>query len=94
MPSVFKVLGFFVYFWSNEGKPLEPIHVHVSKKISPSGSKFWLYSDGSIHLESNGARLTETELRKIQRILKAHFDEIVFCWEVYFKVKAVYKDQL
>ncbi len=29
MPQIFKVAGYLVYFWSNEGVPLEPIHVHI-----------------------------------------------------------------
>ena len=29
MPQVFKLGSYWVYFWTNEGKPLEPIHVHI-----------------------------------------------------------------
>jgi len=31
MPQVFKIGSYWIYFWSNENEPLEPIHVHVSK---------------------------------------------------------------
>lgn len=31
MPQVFKIGSFHVYFWSDEGMPLEPVNVHVSK---------------------------------------------------------------
>ena len=31
MPQVFKIGSYWVYFWANENKPLEPIHVHISK---------------------------------------------------------------
>ena len=27
MPQIFKIGSFWVYFWSNEGVPLEPVHV-------------------------------------------------------------------
>ncbi len=30
MPCLFKYMGYLIYFWSNEGAPVEPIHVHVS----------------------------------------------------------------
>ena len=30
MPQVFKIGSFWVYFWANENKPVEPIHVHVA----------------------------------------------------------------
>lgn len=35
MPQVFKLGSYWVYFWTNEGLPLEPIHVHISQG-SPS----------------------------------------------------------
>lgn len=31
MPQVFKIGSYWVYFWSNESEPLEPVHVHVSQ---------------------------------------------------------------
>ena len=30
MPQVFKVGSYWVFFWTNEGKPLEPVHVHIA----------------------------------------------------------------
>lgn len=33
MPQVFKVGAYWVYFWANEGKPLEPIHVHIAEDV-------------------------------------------------------------
>ena len=33
MPQVFKVGAYWVYFWANEGEPIEPIHVsHIGGK--------------------------------------------------------------
>ena len=31
MPQIFRIGPYIVYFWSNENKPLEPIHVHISE---------------------------------------------------------------
>lgn len=31
MPQIFKIGSYWVYFWANENRPLEPIHVHVSE---------------------------------------------------------------
>ena len=31
IPQVFKIGSYWVYFWTNEGDPLEPVHVHVSE---------------------------------------------------------------
>ena len=30
MPRIFRFGSYWVYFWTNENKPLEPIHVHIS----------------------------------------------------------------
>lgn len=31
MPQILRIGPYSIYFWSNEGDPLEPIHVHVSE---------------------------------------------------------------
>ena len=31
MPQIFSIGAYIVYFWSNEGEPLEPIHIHIAK---------------------------------------------------------------
>ncbi len=33
MPQIFKIGSYTVYFWMNEGIPLEPVHVHVAKGV-------------------------------------------------------------
>lgn len=37
MPQIFRFGSYWVYFWTNENKPLEPIHVHISSG-SPSAN--------------------------------------------------------
>lgn len=31
MPLVLRIDRYCVFFWTNEGEPLEPVHVHVSE---------------------------------------------------------------
>ena len=31
MPQIFRMGEYWIYFWSNENKPLEPVHVHIAK---------------------------------------------------------------
>lgn len=31
MPQIFKIGSYWVYFWANENKPIEPIHVHIAE---------------------------------------------------------------
>jgi len=51
MPVVFRDRGFRFFFYSNEGTPREPVHIHVEK--DDQEAKFWLipevrvaYNDG------------------------------------------------
>jgi hypothetical protein len=41
MPEVFRDRGFRFFFYSNEGSPLEPIHIHAEK--NGNEAKFWLF---------------------------------------------------
>lgn len=43
MPTVFRLEGFRFFFYSNEGSPLEPVHVHVQK--ADAEAKFWIETD-------------------------------------------------
>jgi Domain of unknown function (DUF4160) len=43
MPKVFSQSGFRFHFYSREGNPLEPLHVHVAKP--GADAKFWLRPD-------------------------------------------------
>ncbi len=43
MPQIFKFGGYIIFFWSNENKPTEPIHVHVVKHNPRANStKIWI----------------------------------------------------
>ena len=43
MPKVFNWQGFRFHFYSDEGEPREPLHVHVVK--DGADAKFWLYPE-------------------------------------------------
>lgn len=43
MPQIFKVGKYLIYFWSNEGNPREPVHVHISEgNPAPNTTKVWI----------------------------------------------------
>ena len=42
MPVIFWQNGFRFHFFSSEGDPLEPVHVHVAKR-GIGDAKLWLY---------------------------------------------------
>ena len=66
MPSFPKLLGYNIYFWANEGKPLEPIHIHASKSIpNAKSTKFWLLSNGKFELADNSSRIPDKDIRRL-----------------------------
>jgi hypothetical protein len=46
MPVVFRDGGFRFFFYSNEGDPREPVHIHVM--CDGNEAKFWLYPAPSV----------------------------------------------
>lgn len=93
MPGFPKVLGYCVYFWSNEGKPLEAVHIHASiGKPVQNGTKFWIRSDGKLELAHNNSHIQESDLRKLQKALEDYSDIYITKWEDYFQEPAKYHD--
>ena len=85
MPQIFKIGSYTVYFWSNEGKPLEPIHVHIAEgRATAAGTKVWITSTGKTLLAKNSADLPFKVLRSIMRMIEANSDEIIQQWVVHF----------
>ena len=81
MPAVFRHKGFRYGFYSNEGQPREPPHVHVSK--GEADAKFWLVPTVDLaYNRGHPARvlreLTEVITHRRQALLEAwheHFPE-------------------
>ena len=85
MPQVFKIGSFWVYFWSNENDPLEPIHVHVSQgSPSKNATKIWITQSGKTLLCNNNSTIPDITLRNIMRIIEARNAEVVQKWIDYF----------
>ena len=56
MPRVFRIGPYTVYFWANEGDPLEPVHVHISEGIpSANATKVWITRAGKCYLCNNNS---------------------------------------
>ncbi len=92
MPKFREILGFHVYVWSNEGDPIEPIHVHVSKKPSKNATKIWILRSGEVRLAFDNGELTAKELKQVQKLIAAYSSDFVEKWEEYFGVEARYID--
>ena len=85
MPQVFKIGSYWVYFWSNENKPLEPIHVHISQgSPSENGTKVWIPKAGKCYLCNNNSKIPSRILRNIMDIIEARSKEVIQKWYDYF----------
>ena len=46
MPKIFEWKGYKFFFFSNEGDPLEPCHIHIRK--NKNIAKFWVKPEVSL----------------------------------------------
>ena len=79
MPVAFRYKAFRFFFYSNEGNPLEPMHIHV--RSAEGEAKFWLTPN--VYLaQSDGfdARV----LRELQGVIAANKDLIERTWNEHF----------
>lgn len=85
MPQVFKIGSYWVYFWSNENDPIEPIHVHVSEGApNANATKIWITRAGKSYLCHNNSKIPSRVLRNIMDIIEARSKEIIQKWFDYF----------
>ncbi|HIJ64640.1 MAG TPA: DUF4160 domain-containing protein [Candidatus Hydrogenedentes bacterium] len=81
MPVVFRYKGYRFFFYSNEGDPLEPLHVHVRK--AESVAKFWLEPEAGIAVAYG---LTSHELRELLGVAIENTELIRRYWNEHFGV--------
>ena len=83
--------SYWVYFWSNEGDPIEPVHVHVSQGSPvPNATKFWITSTGKCLLAGNASGIDRHVLANIARIIEARVDEVLAKWDAHFGQRSYY----
>jgi Domain of unknown function (DUF4160) len=79
MPVVFRYKAYRFFFYSNEGDPREPVHIHV--RSAGGDAKFWLRPDirlaGS---EGYDARI----LRELSKVVAENADLIERSWNEHF----------
>lgn len=85
MPQVFKIGSYWVYFWSNENDPLEPVHVHVSQgSPTANATKIWITKAGKCYLANNNSQISSHTLKNIMKIIEARSSEVIQKWNDYF----------
>ena len=79
MPVLLRYQGFKFFFYSHEGEPREPPHVHIRKDNAEA--KFWLVPVVRLAWHK---RMDERTLKMLEMVVmenKTHFEEQ---WHVFF----------
>ncbi len=79
MPVVFRHGGCRLHFFSNEGDPREPPHIHVTRP--PETAKFWLRPDVNVAYNKG---FTARELAQLSAVILERRDEIEEAWHDHF----------
>ncbi|MGP0061384.1 MAG: DUF4160 domain-containing protein [Beijerinckiaceae bacterium] len=79
MPVVFRHKGFRFLFYSNEGDPREPMHIHAVK--DGIAAKFWLLPQITVaYNDGFNARI----VRELVETIEDHRNEIARAWDEFF----------
>lgn len=85
MPQVFKIGSYLVYFWANEGRPLEPIHVHIAQGVpSDNATKIWITKKGKCLVCNNNSEIPQKALKNMLEIIEARSHDVVSKWVNFF----------
>ena len=79
MPVVFRYQGFRFFFYSNEGNPREPPHIHIRQ--GESTAKFWLAPTVSL---ANAYGMSASELNTLENVIIANREMLERSWNEYF----------
>jgi hypothetical protein len=81
VPVAFRYKGYRFFFFSNEGDPLEPMHVHVRR--GEAVAKFWMLPQISL-AESYGMK--SAELRELMQVAENSRELIEGYWNEHLSV--------
>lgn len=85
MPQIFKIGSYYIFFWSNENEPLEPVHVHVSKgNLNSNATKIWITKSGRCLICNNNSKIPKHNLNFIIKTIEARHEEIIEEWYKHF----------
>lgn len=79
MPEVFRERGFRFFFYSNEGAPPEPIHIHVQKDAREA--KFWVKPEVALAYNYG---YDARSLRQLLEIVEVNKHRIERAWNEFF----------
>ncbi len=80
MPNVFRDRGLRFFFYSDEGNPREPVHVHVKRDATQA--KFWV---GDEIVMAYNDKMSRRDLAMAMLIIRARKREIMEAWHDHFR---------
>ena len=79
MPVVLRIDGLRFLFYSNEGSPREPPHIHVLQDRDEA--KFWLRPEVSLAYNDG---FDARRLNRIQKLVERNREKLEDAWHDYF----------
>ncbi len=79
MPVILRFKRYQFFFYSNDGHPLEPIHVHV--RNAEAEAKFWLKPE--IQLARNDG-FSARDLKELFDVVEQNQELFMEAWNEYF----------
>ncbi len=79
MPVIFRHKGLRYFFYSNEGTPREPVHVHV--RGNECEAKFWL--EPMVRVADNYG-FDSRSLRELTQVIEENVEIIERSWHEHF----------
>lgn len=79
MPVILRFKGYRFFFYSNEGNPLEPAHIHV--RSTDGEAKFWLVPDVSL---ARNDGFNARDLKELVGVVEQNSTMFVEAWNEYF----------
>ncbi len=79
MPTILMILGWRLFFYSNEGN--EPVHIHCLK--GEIECKFWLDTETIDIIEDYSYNMSPKDRREIRIIIFQYFKFIEEQWNLY-----------
>lgn len=76
MPTILRIKGFRLYFYSNELN--EPAHIHIDH--GSASAKVWLHDFGI----ARNIGFSAKELGQVQLLVKKHYLQLQEAWNAYF----------
>ena len=79
MPVVLRYKGYRFFFYSNEGNPREPLHIHI--RNGTAVAKFWVVPEVKL---ADSYNISGHELTELAQVVRENREMIERAWHEFF----------